>query len=449
LVFIHAYMLFFSEVTAFQSWQAIIRFGTDDLHNQDEEKLSKLIGFGIRLDAFAAIAAFIAAIGLFGVSLWIGQKYLGLTEIGGELSIGQIQFYTMAYCTLILLRQRGASTGVFRLFDQFEMLAIHSFIMPAVRLVGAVIALFMGAGFEGFLIAWFLGSFCEYLFLPLMAMRELKQRKLLGKIFKAKVNFWKPERAGLWSFVIKSNIDATLGAATMHLPSLLVFVVFGPVWNGIYKIAEEVAKLLSETFKLLDQVIYPELARMVSEGKAQKIWRLTTRAAIILFLFGCFWSVVFWLFGEPVLRFIASDSFAPAVPMAVVLVPAAAFMGAVAPLYPVFFAADRPERAIMIRGAGVLIYVASFFGLAKFLGPMSSVWAVFIGNLLTMIIVALVAILTRNYGDCALPNGKPVLLRSMVLSWPLTRKTPIFGWMLISFYQIILSKPLSEPKRRL
>jgi len=179
-------------------------FGTDDVHNKDENQLSKLIGFGVRLDAVAAIIAYIAAIALFGFSIWLGQKYLSLTEIGGGLSIEKIQFYSIVYCSLILLRQRGASTGVFRLFDQFEMLAIHALIMPAVRLVGALIALKTGAGFEGFLIAWFLGSFCEYLFLPLMAMRELKKRNLLGKIFKAKVNFFKPDRDGLWPFVIKS-----------------------------------------------------------------------------------------------------------------------------------------------------------------------------------------------------------------------------------------------------
>jgi len=130
---------------------------------------------------------------------------------------------------------------------------------------------------------------------------------------------------------------------------------------------------------------------MISEGKANKIWRLTTRAAVLLFLFGCFWSVLFFLFGEPVLRFIASDNFAPAVPMGMVLVPAAALMGAVAPLYPVFFAADRPERAILARGAGVLIYVVVFFSLAGALGVMSAVWAVFIGNLLTVIIVTIMA----------------------------------------------------------
>ena len=261
----------------------------------------------------------------------------------------------------MLIRQRGASIGIFRLFDQFNVLAMKAVIMPAVRFVGAVIAVVTNAGFEGFLLAWFCGSLCAYLFLPIMALRELKRRHLLGEVFKAKVNFFRPERKGLWGFVIKSNIDATLGAATLHLPSLLVFAIFGPVWNGIYKIAEEVAKLLSEGFKLLDQVIYPELARMVTEGKVEKIWRLTTRAAAILLLFGCFMSCVFFVFGDGILRLLTNENFDPAVPMAMILVPAAALMGAVAPLYPVFFAADNPERAIIARGAGVIVYICLLY----------------------------------------------------------------------------------------
>lgn len=391
LVFLHAYMLFFSDVTAFQSWQSIIRYGATDVHNKDAKKLGQLIGFGLRLDAVSAVVAYIAALFLFSVSVWFGGKYLGVTTMGEGLSSGDIQFYSALYCLLILVRQRGASIGVFRLFDQFDVLALQAVIMPVVRFIGAIIAVVTGAGFEGFLWAWFCGSLSVYLFLPIMALRELKRRHLLGVVFKAKVNFFRPDRKGLWSFVIKSNIDATLGAATLHLPSLLVFVIFGPVWNGIYKIAEEVSKLLSEGFQLLDQVIYPELARMVSEGKVQKIWRLTTRAAAILFIFGCLMSGLFFAFGETVLRWLANESFVPAVPIAMVLVPAAAFMGAAAPLYPVFFAADRPERAIIARGAGVLVYIISFLILARLIGPMSAAWSVFIGNFFTVIIVTIMA----------------------------------------------------------
>lgn len=391
LFFIHAYMLFFSEVTAFQSWQAIIRYGTSDLQNKDSDKLYKLIGFGIRLDALAALVAFILSAAMFSFSIWFVQNYTDTGDIAQGFSLDEFRNYLILYCTLVILRQRGASIGVFRLFDKFNVLAAKAVIMPFVRLIGAVIAGLTGAGFEGFLLAWFAGSFCAYIFLPIMAIIELKRRNMLGHIIRAKVKFLKPEREGLWGFVFKSNIDATLGAATLHLPSLLVFSIFGPAWNAIYKIAEEVAKLLSEGFKLLDQVIYPELARMVSEGKVNKIWRLTTRAAAILLLFGSFMSAVFFVFGEAILRLFAIDGFEPAVPFAMILVPAAALMGAAAPLYPIFFAADRPERAIAARGLGVAIYIAALCVMAKVMGPMGAAWAVMIGNGFTVVIVTLMA----------------------------------------------------------
>jgi len=44
ILFLHAYMLFFSEVTAFQSWQSLIRFGTDDIKNNDPKSLAQFGG---------------------------------------------------------------------------------------------------------------------------------------------------------------------------------------------------------------------------------------------------------------------------------------------------------------------------------------------------------------------------------------------------------------------
>ena len=47
ILFLHAYMLFFSEVTAFQSWQSLIRYGTEDIKNNDVNRISSLLKFGI------------------------------------------------------------------------------------------------------------------------------------------------------------------------------------------------------------------------------------------------------------------------------------------------------------------------------------------------------------------------------------------------------------------
>lgn len=274
----------------------------------------------------------------------------------------------------------------FRLFDKFQVLAITALIMPTVRFIGAATAALLGAGFEGFVMAWFIGSLCAYVFLISNAALELARRRLLKRSLTAQIKFFSP-RKGLWPFVIKSNVDSTLAAANVHLPMLLVTSVFGPVWAGIFKIAEEVAKLLSEGFKLLDQVIYPELAKMVSAGHVDKIWRLVSRAALILLMFGISLSIAFLFVGPYVLKFLTSNDFMPAVPLASLLVPAAALLGAAAPLYPIFYAADRPMRAVYARGLGVLVYILTFFGLSATIGRMAPGWAAIAGNATAVLFV--------------------------------------------------------------
>jgi len=55
IIFLHVYMLFFSEVATFQSWQSIIRFGTDDVKDNNPKSLASLLNFGVKLDAIADI----------------------------------------------------------------------------------------------------------------------------------------------------------------------------------------------------------------------------------------------------------------------------------------------------------------------------------------------------------------------------------------------------------
>ena len=156
--------------------------------------------------------------------------------------------------------------------------------------------------------------------------------------------------------------------------------VFGSAWVAIYKIAEETAKLLSEAFKLLDQVIYPELAKMVSEGEASKIWRLVTRLALILPTFGFIMAIIVQFFGPAILNIVTTADYEQAAPLASLLIIAAALLGIAAPLYPVLYAADRPERAIYARGTGVLIYILSFFTFSFTIGKMAPGWAAILGN---------------------------------------------------------------------
>jgi len=55
-----------------------------------------------------------------------------------------------------------------------------------------------------------------------------------------------------------------------------------------------------------------------------------------------------------------------------------------APLYPVLYATDYPERAIYARGAGVVVYIISFFVLSATIGHMAPGWAAIAGNIVAV-----------------------------------------------------------------
>jgi O-antigen/teichoic acid export membrane protein len=390
ILFLHAYMLFFSEVTAFQSWQSIIRFGTEDLTKNDSKGLAWLLKFGVKVDALSALFGFLLSAMCFSVILW-GMQFFNMSPSElNEISLSQLQKLALLYCLLILFRQRGVGIGVFRLFDKFHILAFHGIVMPVTRFLGVVIAAWSGAGFTGFLIAWFCGSLAAYFFLPIVTLLELYRRKMLRLLFESRSSLWRP-RKGLWSFMLKSNIDSTLSAMTQHLPAMLVMAVFGSAWVAIYKIAEETSKLLSAGFRLLDQVIYPELAKMVAIGEASKIWRLVTRLAFMLLTFGLIMAVFVHFFGPEILGRVTTPEYAQAAPLASLLIVAAALLGIAAPLYPVLYAADRPERAIYARGTGVIIYIISFFILSVTIGEMAPGWAAIFGNIAAVSLLVFLA----------------------------------------------------------
>lgn len=387
ILFLHAYMLFFAEVATFQSWQAVIRFGTKDVEENNSSALLRLLRFCMALDFVGAIAAFVfAVLGLFFLE-WLLPLLPSFSHAENLTDIPQIVQYGIPYCLLILVHQGGASTGIFRLFDKFAPLAAQVLVMPVFRLLGALVAWAIGGGIESFLLAWFVGSFIGYISLPLFAAFELKRRRLLRPLF----SHWpslKTNRKGIWPFVWKANIDASLATGTTHLPLMLVMPIFGPAYVGMYKVAEEIAKLLSEGVLLLDRVIYPEYARLIARGRKDHIWRIVSKAALILFAIGIGLSAIVAMFGPWAITHLFGPDYHGAVVLAILLMLAASIMGVSAPLYPVFYAAGQPEKAVLARTLSIGIYIALVFGLSAWLGQSGPGWAAIIANMISVTFAA-------------------------------------------------------------
>lgn len=409
VLFLHSYMLFFAEVATFQSWQALIRFGTDDVRDKDHTKFLGLTRFCISLDALSAVLAYVAAIALFGLLVLIAPIVPGLSDSfsAGEGGIRGLFVPLALYCTLVLFNQHGASIGVFRVFDKFKVLALHALVMPVLRLIGAIIVVLNGGGMIGFLMAWYAASLIGYVVLPILAIIELKARHIWTPLWQAKSGL-SLKRKGLWPFVWKSNADSTLATGTTHLPSLLVTPLLGEAFLPIFKLAEEIAKLLSEGVLLLDRVIYPEFARLVSEGRGRNLYGLVLKSAVIALAIGLIFSGILALFGPGVIAHFFGAGFEDTTLLAILLVLGASMLGISAPIYPVLYAVDRPGLAIIARGAGLLAYVILCITLCLSIGSMGPGWAALIGNGLAVIIgAAMVKRVLTKLGDAPMLDIPP------------------------------------------
>ncbi len=390
ILFLHAWMLFFAEVATFQSWQAVIRFGTPYVEDGNTPGLVRLLRFCIALDFVGAVASFFLSI--LGL-LMLGRilPHLAITQNSGLTEqINKLVPYGMVYSLLILVHQGGASIGVFRLFDKFKPLAAQVMVMPVFRFGGVIVAAMVHPTLKGFLTAWFVASLLGYLSLPGLAVLELKSRHLPGRVFSRWPTLNTQEK-GLWPFVWKANIDASLATGTTHLPLLLVMPIFGPVYVGIYKVAEEISRLLSEGMLLLDRVIYPEYARMITRGQVRHIGRIVIKTASILLLGGLALSTLTAILGPKLIPLVFGSEYKEAVSLAILLVFAAAILGVAAPLYPVFYAAGKPGLAIFARGCGLVFYMLLVFSLSHILGKTGPAWAAIGGNLLAVLLAAWMA----------------------------------------------------------
>lgn len=392
LLFIHTYMLFFSEVASFQIWQAIIRFGADDLQQKNAYRLGKLIKTGVVIDALSALAAFLMSIGFFG--LYIGvQSLLGM-QAPDFLNAGpqNISFTTLlfAYCSIILFRQLNVSIGICRLFDKFGVLAARALIMPLVRLVGVIIAYFMDWGLVGFLAVWFTASFLSYLVLQIAAFIEVSRRQFLPFIRQSKVSRGM-DIPGLYPFVFKSCIDSTLSSFKSYLPSAFIMFILGPAALAVFRIGEELSRIFYRGVSLFDQVLFPELTRLVAEKNIVDLLKLTRKAALGIGLIGLTFSAIIIAFGEPLITMGFSKGYEDASPIAVMLLICTSLIGIAMPFHSLFYALKLPGQAIGVQIICIAAYALLFFILVERWGIFAAGWAS-IGT--AVVEVALVMFLT-------------------------------------------------------
>ena len=165
--------------------------------------------------------------------------------------------------------------------------------------------------------------------------------------------------------------------------------VFGPALLAIFRIAEEIARFLSRGTKLFDQVLYPELSRLVADGRLRALHGIAVKSALAIGTISLVLTAIVWAFGDQFVKAGLGEGFDGASILAVLLLSAAALTGAAVPFYTVFYVLLKPGRAAWIQGFAIIAYLVIFFSTFKILGLFAAGWAALAGAGFEMIVVSL------------------------------------------------------------
>jgi len=374
LLMLHAYVMLVTGIASFKSWQAIIQYGAEPYQVGDTDKLHRLMRFTIFLDGVAAIAATI-------VSMVIFPFVMPLMGLSSEYLIPGL-----IYCGLSAINLRSSPLGVLRLVDRFDLISLHSLIVPVVRLLGVLVCWYLEMGLIWFIGVWFVASAASYLLMPLLGLRELARRGLLKGLFSEGFTLKAPQ-PGVWRFVWISNLDATISLADTHIATLLSGGLLGPAFAAVFKIARDISDVLAKSARLLDKAMYPELVRIILAGEASRALRLIIRTSALMLGVGVMFAVVVYVFGTGVFTTALDTDYAGLAGVTTALIIAATIFAAAAPLYPALYALGEPGRATIARAGGVMAIIGLFFLLTPIMGEAGPGLAMIFGQLVGLFLV--------------------------------------------------------------
>lgn len=345
LVVIYAYAETLSDIANFQSWQAVLHYGTKPLAERNLPLLHRMLRFTLMLDGLSAVAGTLVAMALVGFA---GPRLGVPAEAAGMV---------MLYLTTIIFMSYATPSGVLRLLNRFDVIALQTSVASFVRLIGAGILFLTGGNFTEFLIVWYLGDLAAFLYLYARAFMLMKQQGLLQGFRWRDGERLTEGLPGIWFFSWTTNLNMTLLLAFSHVGTLMVGFFLGPAQAALYRVAQQVGNAVAKPAKLATPVLYPELARLWSTGSHHDLYGVALRVALAAGGVAFALLGIVALAGQYILAVIMGPEFVAAAPLMVWLVAAAAIGILALPLEPLLISTGRPAVALSIRAIVTLVYL--------------------------------------------------------------------------------------------
>lgn len=290
-----------SEYANFNTWQAVIKYGTEAIADNRKDDVKRVIKLSFVLDAVTAvIAAFVVTVLAFALRATFGWD-------------SSESLLCVLYGVTVLTRIGGMPDGVFRICDAYRAQAIAAAV-SALALTGAVaIAVLLDASFAGCVLALVIGEVFGNL-LPLVVANRVAKENGYGGWLAAPLAGSTTVFPGIRRFLIATNGQVTLKKTQADVDTFVIGAMLGKVPSGLFRVVKQLGTIPGRVFMPFEQVLFTELARAAAEHQYAAFRRLLLRLSLIVGAGSLLIWAVAAVAAEPAIRIIAGDDYIGAAP---------------------------------------------------------------------------------------------------------------------------------------
>lgn len=253
----YSFIMIVDNIVNFQSWHAMITFGSQAVEKKDYSYLQAIIKIGSIID-------FITAFLGMTISLATAQFFSNILSWNAETTT---IIYIMAF--MILFNFTGTSIGIIRLFDKFKYYSIYRIVTEILRFAMVLIfCCIMKKGLYGASLAYCLGYILGYILLfcffihtinitPNISVKGIIKANTKGR--------WKK----IFTFTCWTSLSSSADIPVQQMDVIFLSMISYDV-VAVFKVYKQIGQALTKLTTPIKQAVMPLFSELIAKGKMKE-----------------------------------------------------------------------------------------------------------------------------------------------------------------------------------
>lgn len=342
------YVLIVNAIFKIQTWESLVKFGHSETSKKDFNNVVKV---NFLLDLASAMVAFIFAIAMAKPAASFFKWDTGIRDL--------IILYSFA----IPFTLTSFTIGVPRLFDKFSAVAKIQVSTAALKLIMVLAAVFLNSPVTHYVTIYLISEVLSSILLIAYSFYLLKIR-CHGEWLKSKMRYY-PQQV---KFVWWTNLRSIMRIPVQYSDMVIISMIMPVETVGVYKVYKEIASFIGRVGEPVNQVIYPEYAKLIGKDGDAAAINLAKKTIFVLFALSFILTTFLILCSNLLVGRLYGTDFLPLINVLYILLGLYGISLFTLPINSLFIAAGFAKIGFYIVVLTNIIYLFNAFYFGKFIG---------------------------------------------------------------------------------